>query len=113
MDISFQDKALRKCANSDRLAIRKLGPKRADLFKQRLDELAGVDCLEGVRNLPGHYHELTGNRKGQWACNLDHPYRLVFVPHEEPIPEDGHGRYLWIEIKGVEIVEITNYHKER
>ena len=34
----------------------------------------------------GHYHELTGDRKGEWACDLDQPYRLIFEPHEKPIP---------------------------
>ena len=46
----------------------------------------------------------------QWSCDLDQPYRLIFVPHENPIPTDGNGKYLWIEIKGVEVLEITNYH---
>lgn len=113
MDITFRDKALKKYANDDRHAVRKLGTKRAQVYKQRLDDLRASKSLEDVRNLPGRYHELTENRKGQWACDLDHPYRLIFVPHEEPIPEDEHRRYLWIEIEGVEIVEITNYHKEK
>lgn len=41
---------------------------------------------------------------------LDQPYRLIFEPHEDPIPIDDNGKYIWIEIKGVEIKEITNYH---
>ena len=69
-----------------------------------------AETLEEVRNLPGRYHELTGNRKGQWACDLDHPYRLIFVPHEDPIPTNPDGQYIWIEIKGVEIIDIGNYH---
>ena len=113
MDITFRDKGLKKYANDDRLAIRKLGAKRAQVFKSRLDDLRAAESLEDVRHLPGRYHELAENRKGQWACDLDHPYRLVFTPHEEPVPSDKHGRYLWIEIKGVEIVEIANYHKEK
>jgi toxin HigB-1 len=113
MDITFRDKGLKKYANDDRLAIRKLGAKRAHVFKSRLDDLRAAESLEDVRHLPGRYHELAEDRKGQWACDLDHPYRLVFTPHEEPIPSDKHGRYLWIEIKGVEIVEIANYHKEK
>ena len=113
MDITFRDKSLKKYANDDRLAIRKLGAKRAQVFKSRLDDLRAAESLEDVRHLPGRYHELAENRKGQWACDLDHPYRLVFTPHEEPVPSDKHGRYLWIEIKGVEIVEIANYHKEK
>ena len=110
MDISFHNTKLRKRANDHRSAIRKLGVLRAELFKARLDDLAAAVSLEDVRFLPGHYHELKDDRKGQWACDLDQPYRLIFQPHEEPIPEDENGKYIWIEIKGVEIIEITNYH---
>jgi proteic killer suppression protein len=113
MDISFGDKDLKKYANEDRLAIRKLGSKRAQVFKQRLDDLRAADTLEDVRYLPGHYHELKENRKGQWSCDLDQPYRLIFIPHEDPIPTNADGQYVWIEIRGVEVIEITNYHKER
>jgi len=87
-----------------------MGPLRAKLFNRRLGDLRNSRSLEDVRHLPGHYHELTSDRKGQWACNLDHPYRLVFEPHESPIPADADGKYIWLEIKGVEIVEITDYH---
>jgi len=113
VDISFGDKDLKKYANNDRLASRKLGPKRAKLFKQRLDELRAAETLEDVRHLPGHFHELKENRKGQWSCDLDQPYRMIFVPHEDPIPVNADGQYIWIEIKGVEVIEITNYHKEK
>lgn len=42
--------------------------------------------------------------------NLDHPYRLVFRPLEDPIPTDEDGRYIWAEILGVEIEEVVDYH---
>jgi proteic killer suppression protein len=110
MDITFEDNKLKKYANDDKKAIKKLGQKRAELYKQRLDDLKAANTLEEVRNLPGNYHELKANRKGQWACNLDHPYRLIFVPHENPIPINEDGHYIWIEIKGVEIIDIADYH---
>ena len=110
MEISFKNRDLKKYANNDRFAVRKLGDRRAKLFKARLDDLHAASSLEDVRNLPGRYHELTGNRKGQWACDLDQPYRLIFKPHESPISENESGQYLWIEIKGIEIIEITDYH---
>ncbi len=44
------------------------------------------------------------------GLDLDQPNRLIFEPHEDPIPTDGAGKYIWLEIKGVEIIEITNYH---
>ena len=97
-------------ANNESLAIRKLGSVRARLYKARVDDIDAAITLEDVRHLPGNYHELTADRKGQWACDLDQPYRLIFQPHEDPIPTDVNGKYIWIEITGVEIIEITNYH---
>lgn len=110
MDISFSDKSLKKVVNDDRKLIKAYGLKRAKLIKKRLDSLRAADTLEDVRHAPGRFHELTGDRKGQWACDLDQPYRLIFVPHEDPIPTDEDGRYIWIEIRGVDITEITDYH---
>jgi proteic killer suppression protein len=110
VDITFYDKKLEKLANDFKKCQKKMGKLRANHFNKRLGDLSNAVTLEDVRYLPGKYHELTGNRKGQWACNLDHPYRLVFEPHEKPIPTDEDGKYLWIEIKGVEVIEITNYH---
>lgn len=110
MEISFRSKKLEKIASNRRKCQKELGLIRAELLFQRLSDLYIATTLEDVRYLPGHYHELTGDRKGQWACDLDQPYRLIFEPHEDPVPTDDNGRYVWIEIKGVEIIEIVNYH---
>lgn len=110
MDISFSDSTLKKVVNDDSKLTQKYGAKRATLIRRRLDSLKAAETLEDVRHLPGRFHELKENRKGQWACDLDHPYRLIFVPHEDPIPTDEDGKYIWIEIKGVDVTEITDYH---
>ena len=110
MDISFANNNLLKYANNHQKAIQKLGPQQAKLYKQRLDDLKDVLNLEETRFLPGSYHELKENRKGQWASSLNHPYRLIFEPQEKPIPTNQAGQYLWVEIKGIEIIEIVDYH---
>lgn len=110
MNISFQNKKLEKLLDNPSKLARELGPIRAKLFLRRLGVLADASTLEDVRYEPGNFHELKADRKGQWACDLDQPYRLIFEPHEAPIPTDSTGRYVWVEIKGVEIIEITNYH---
>jgi len=110
VEITFGNKKLEKCANNDKLALKELGKRRAELYKDRLDDMKASLTLEDTRNLPGNFHELTKNRKGQWSCNLDHPYRLIFKPNENPIPINKDGQYIWIEIVGVEIVEIVDYH---
>jgi proteic killer suppression protein len=113
MNITFKSKKLQKAANNDRLLIKEFGKLRAEKIRLRLTQLEDALTLEDVRYLAGNYHELINDRKGQWACDLDQPFRLIFEPHENPIPTDKDGRYIWIEITGVEIIEIVNYHKEK
>lgn len=113
MKITFADKKLEKLVNDDRKMLKEFGKLRAEKIKARLAQLRFATTLEDVRYLPGNYHELISNRKGQWACDLDQPYRLVFTPHENPIPTNEDGQYIWLEITGVEVIEIINYHKEK
>lgn len=113
MEIKFSDKKLAKLANDYKKCQKEMGAQRALLYNKRLDNLRKAVTLEDTRNLPGNFHELKTNRKGQWACDLDQPYRLVFTPVERPIPIKESGQYIWIEITSVEIIEIINYHKEK
>lgn len=113
MDVTFSDKKLGKLVNDDRKMLKELGKQRAEILRRRLSQLRDASTLEDVRHLPGNYHELGNNRKGQWACDLDQPYRLVFTPHNNPVPVNEYGQYIWLEITGVEVIEIINYHKER
>jgi len=110
VNISFQNKKFEKLVSNESKLFKELGPIRAKLLLRRIGALVAASTLEDVRYEPGNFHELVADRKGQWACDLDQPYRLVFEPHEDPIPTDKSGRYVWLEIKGVELIEITNYH---
>lgn len=110
MDITFNNKELETCANNESKGKKKLGQIRFELYWKRLAQLRTATTLEDLRHAAGKFHELKENRKGQWACSLDGAYRLIFEPHENPIPENEGGQYLWIEIKGVEIIEIIDYH---
>lgn len=110
MIITFADKKLRKYANNYRSAVQKLGPRRAEILKRRLDDIAAAESLADLKYLPGNYHQLKEDRKDQWACDLDQPYRLIFIPAEVPIPKNEAGIQILIEIKSVEIIEIIDYH---
>lgn len=110
MEITFTDQKLEKLSADYNKCRQKMGDIRAKLFVTRLNALRDVATLEDVRNLPGRFHELKGERKGQWSCDLDHPYRLVFTAHENPIPTNEHGQYVWLEITGVIVIEIVDYH---
>lgn len=110
MDITFGDNKLRKYANKDNVGQKKMGADRFRVYKKRLDQIKAAKNLEDLRFAPGKFHELTGDRKGQWSCFLDHPYRLIFTPLEDPIPTDENGIYIWVEVLGVEIIEVVDYH---
>lgn len=112
MIITFADRNLRKYANDNKLAIKKMGVKQAKIYQKRLDDMATALSFGDLKFLPGRFHQLTGNRKDCWACDLDHPYRLVFEPAVNPIPKDTDGKQMLNSINSLEVLEVTNYHKE-
>lgn len=111
--VNFADKSLKRLANDDRRMLKELGKQRATLLRRRLSQLEDASTLEDIRYVPGNYHELNHDRKGQWSCDLDQPYRLVFAPIEQPIPINADGQYVWVKITEIVIIEIINYHKEK
>jgi proteic killer suppression protein len=98
VNITFKNKKLNKYAEDFNLCSKQMGSRRTDLFFKRLNALKVVDSLDDVKAFPGRFHELTGDRKGQWSCDLDHPYRLIF----EPLVVQGK--------MNIQIVEIVDYH---
>jgi proteic killer suppression protein len=112
MDIIFADKKLKKYANHNGLARQKLGAQRAKAFQKRMEDIRDADSFADFEHLPGNYHQLKGNRKDQWSCDLDQPYRLIFMPAADPIPKDNDGKQVLTDIRAIIILEINNYHKE-
>lgn len=112
MDISFRSGRLAKDCNDARKAQRRFGPRRAGLIRRRLDELRAADTLEVMRTLPAaRCHELKGNRKGQISVDLDHPYRLLFVPFHDPIPIKPDGGLNWAQVTVIEILGVEDTHE--
>ena len=79
-------------------AEKKYGLEMAEKIHQRIDEIAASDTVEEmVKFHIGRCHPLKGNRKGQYAMDLVHPYRLVF---------ERKGN----EIQIANVMEIVDYH---
>ncbi len=110
MIINFANKKLEKLANNFAFAQKKLGNDRAVKYHQRLGDMRDIESFNDLKFLPGNFHSLSGDRKGQWACSLDHPYRLIFEPADKPIPTNEHGTVILTELKVVAILEIVDYH---
>jgi proteic killer suppression protein len=59
---------------------------------------------------PIRRHQLSGARRGQFAVDLLHPYRLVFRPDHNPMPEKPDGGIDINAVNAIEIIEIIGYH---
>ena len=106
MNILFEDKNLKKCATDKAYAQKTLGQRRAQRYVDRLAQISDAANFEALRGLPGHYHDLVGDRAGQWACNLDQPYRLIFKStNEGPV-----AQIVWANERTAKMLEIVDYH---
>ncbi|AYG03612.1 type II toxin-antitoxin system RelE/ParE family toxin [Gryllotalpicola protaetiae] len=109
MDVDFEDESFRREAESHRTLVRRNGDKRASLIERRLNTLRAVDNVADLRPLPGRFHPLSADRAGEWACDLDHPYRLVFeaTPPTPTLPDGGVD---WSWVTRITIRGVVDYH---
>ena len=111
MVVWFEDQKLNELCCNQRNLQKKYGQKQAKKITRRLAELSGAKTLEDMRFAPGNCHELKGNRQGQLAVELSDGYRLVFVPHHDPVPKKSDGGIDWHIVTELLIKEIVNYHE--
>ncbi|GAA6617961.1 type II toxin-antitoxin system RelE/ParE family toxin [Scytonema sp. NUACC26] len=107
----FKNKKFEKECNDQRLLEKNHGSVRAKRIRLRLDALRDANVLEDMRNLPGRCHELLYDRTGQLSLDLDHPYRLIFEPANEPIPTTSDGGIDWTKITAVRILGVEDTHE--
>lgn len=111
MELFFRSKKILKICNDEKKMLAELGKQRAGKLGQRLAELRAADNLTQISRVPPpRCHELTGDRKGQLSVDLGHPYRLIFIPANEPVPNRPDGGLDWDRVTEVEIVEIADTH---
>jgi proteic killer suppression protein len=90
------------------------GTKRAQKIRIRLADLRAASNLMELGppyKPPARCHELVGNRKGQLSVDLDHPYRLIFVPDHDPIPKLEDGGLDWSKVIALKIEGIEDTHE--
>jgi plasmid maintenance system killer protein len=111
MDILFKNHKLMKQCNSRALLVRAFGPNCSKLIRRRLDEFAAANCLEDIRFLPqARCHELKGDHAGNLSVDLEHPYRLIFCPANEPVPKKPDGGLDWAGVTAIEIIGVEDTH---
>lgn len=98
MDITYKNRKIEKVCTDAKIAERTYGREMADKIHQRIDEIDAADTVEMMIKFHiGRCHSLTQNRKGQYAVDLVHPYRLVFEKNGD-------------KIQIANILEIVDYH---
>lgn len=98
MEIRYKSNRIRKICENVKLAEKTYGTQMTEKLDQRLYEIQAADTVEMLIQFHiGRCHPLGNNRKGQYAVDLVHPYRLVF---------EKQGK----EIQIVQIIEIIDYH---
>lgn len=98
MDITYKNKRIMKVCTDAKTAEKYYGKDMSNKIHQRIDEIRAVDTVEMMVQFHiGRCHPLVNNRKGQYAVDLVHPYRLIFEKNGD-------------EIQIANILEIVDYH---
>lgn len=98
MQVNYRNRQIEKICTNASAATKKYGKRTAGLIHQRVDEIYAAVSVEMLVQFGiGRCHRLFGNRKGQYAMDLEHPLRLIFEVNGD-------------EIQIAEIQEIVDYH---
>ena len=98
MEVIYKNRKLQKVCEDAYTAQKAYGARMAELIQQRIDELHSAPNVEMMVQFKiGRCHLLHNNRRGQYALDLEHPYRLVFTVNDNVI-------------KIAKVEEIVDYH---
>lgn len=98
LEISYKNNKIKKVCTDAKTSDRAYDKEMSEKIQMRIDEIRAADTVEDMIKFKiGRCHSLKNNRKGQYAVDLVHPYRLVF---------EKHGN----EIQVAHIMEIVDYH---
>ena len=97
-----KEKEMKKC----------YGAELSKKLQQRLMELRAARSLADISFLPPpRCHEMTGKLAGHFTVDLKHPYRLLFVPADDPVPRKNDGGIDRTRVTAIEIIEIRDTHE--
>ncbi len=108
MDIAFLNNDLEALCRDERIQKKKLGAVGAKRLRSRLADLDAVTRVSEL--VAGRPHPLSGDRRGEFALDLDGGRRLVFEPADSPLPTRDDDSIDWARVTRVRITYIGNYH---
>ncbi len=85
----------------------------SEKVQQRLMELQAAETLSDLSHLPPtHCHELV-NRQSVFSVDLEYPFRLLFIPANDPIPQKEDGGIDREQVTEIEIIGIEDTHDQK
>lgn len=98
MIITYKTRKMEKVCTDAEIARKTFGVEMAEKIRKRIFDITAYSTVEDlIDNHVGRCHPLKNNRKGQYAMDLVHPYRLIFEIYGETI-------------QIANILEIVDYH---
>lgn len=98
LEITYKNKKIEKECTDPKTSDKIYGANMTEKLHLRIDQISAADSVEEMLEFRiGRCHALTNNRKGQFAVDLIHPYRLIFTK-------------LGNNIQIAHIIEIVDYH---
>ena len=111
MEILFKNRKIQKIMSSQAELVREYGAANARLIMRRLLVLDAANCLADIPSgPPERCHALIGKRKGQYAVDVQHPYRIILEPADDPIPTHDDGSIDLERVTSIRMLEVTDYH---
>lgn len=111
MEVYFTSKKLQKYLSTHTEIIKRYGQQNGIRIEQRLTQLKAANNLEQMNSIPGaRLHPLKGNRKGEYAIDVIHPFRIVLKPYCDELPLRNDNEVDLSKIFAVTILEIVDYH---
>jgi len=111
VEIRFRSRKMQLWCSSEKESNRKWGVENARKIRQRLADLNAAEYLADMTKFPqARCHELSGNRKDQFAVDCKHPFRIIFAPLHNPIPRKLDGGMDYAKVTQIEIIEVVDYH---
>jgi proteic killer suppression protein len=111
MNIVFKNAKLEKVFNSEVELRKNYGNANGQTIMRRMSVLSAAQSLADISALPPERrHELTGARKGEFAIDLKHPFRLVIKPNHNPLPRKEDGGIDLKKVTDIIILDVEDYH---
>ena len=113
MEIVFKTKRLKAEFNDEKQLSKNRGKKQTKLIMGRMTQLSAAPSLQTMRNIPGRWHELTGDKAGWISADLDGKNLLIIEAATDPVPTTADGGLDWIQVTAVRVLGVLDTYERK